>query len=88
LSGFAGEGIGLDVIQAPKPEPRMMRHELTDFEWAAISSFLPNKPRGIPRVACADVATVMGTGKRDLGDIAGTRPHLKTTMPRSGSVSV
>ena len=21
-----------------------------DFEWAAIRSFLPNKPRGIPRV--------------------------------------
>jgi transposase len=27
-----------------------MRHELTDFEWAAIRPFLPNKPRGIPRV--------------------------------------
>jgi hypothetical protein len=27
-----------------------MRYELTDFEWAAIWSFLPNKPRGIPRV--------------------------------------
>ena len=27
-----------------------MRYELTDFEWAAIRSFLPNKPRGIPRV--------------------------------------
>jgi transposase len=27
-----------------------MRSELTDFEWAAIRSFLPNKPRGIPRV--------------------------------------
>jgi len=25
-------------------------YELTDFEWAAIRSFLPNKPRGIPRV--------------------------------------
>jgi transposase len=44
------EGIGLDVIQASKPEPRIMRYELTDFEWAAIRSFLPNKPRGIPRV--------------------------------------
>jgi len=30
------EDIGLDVIQAPKPEPRIMRYELTDFEWAAI----------------------------------------------------
>ena len=28
-----------------------MRYELTDFEWAAIRSFLPNKPRGIPRVS-------------------------------------
>jgi transposase len=44
------EGIGLVVIQASKPEPRIMRYELTDFEWAAIRSFLPNKPRGIPRV--------------------------------------
>jgi hypothetical protein len=25
-----------------------MRYELTDFEWAAIRSFLLNKPRGIP----------------------------------------
>jgi transposase len=44
------EGIGLDVIQATKREPRIMRYELSDFEWAAIRSFLPNKPRGIPRV--------------------------------------
>ncbi|WP_354181389.1 IS5 family transposase [Bradyrhizobium sp. LA6.1] len=28
----------------------MVRYELTDFEWAAIRSFLPNKPRDIPRV--------------------------------------
>jgi transposase len=40
------EGIGWDVIQATKRE----RCELTDFEWAAITSFLPYKPRGIPRV--------------------------------------
>ena len=26
-----------------------MRHELRDFEWAAIKPFLPNKPRGVPR---------------------------------------
>jgi len=44
------EGIGLDVIQAPKPEPQIMRYELTDYEWTAIKRFLPNKPRGIPRV--------------------------------------
>ena len=46
----AVEGIGFDVIYAPKPESRIMRYELTDFEWAAIRSFPPNKPRGIPRV--------------------------------------
>ena len=27
-----------------------MRYELTNFEWAAIRPFLPNKPRGVPRV--------------------------------------
>jgi hypothetical protein len=27
-----------------------MRHDLTDYEWAAIKPFPPNKPRGVPRV--------------------------------------
>src|SRR5213078_3580916 len=27
-----------------------MRYELTDDEWTAIKSMLPNKPRGVPRV--------------------------------------
>jgi transposase len=27
-----------------------MRYELTDLEWSAIKPFLPNKPRGVPRV--------------------------------------
>jgi transposase len=27
-----------------------MRYELADHEWAAINPFLPNKPRGVPRV--------------------------------------
>ncbi len=26
------------------------RYELTDFEWSIIAPFLPNKPRGVPRV--------------------------------------
>jgi transposase len=38
------------VIKAPKLEHRIMRYELTDYEWAAIKPFLPNKPRGVPRV--------------------------------------
>jgi transposase len=27
-----------------------MRYELTDLEWSAIKPFLPNKPRGVPRL--------------------------------------
>src|SRR6266436_2840645 len=44
------DGIARCVIQAPKPEPRIMRYELTDYEWTAIKPFLPNKPRGVPCV--------------------------------------
>jgi hypothetical protein len=35
MSELPVEGIGLDMIQGPKPEPRIMRYELTDFEWTA-----------------------------------------------------
>jgi transposase len=38
------------VIQASKPELRIMRYELTDYEWPAIKPMLPNKPRDVPRV--------------------------------------
>jgi transposase len=44
------DGVARRVIQAPKLEPRIMRYELTDHEWAAIKPMLPNKPRGVPRV--------------------------------------
>ena len=36
----------MDVIQAPKPEPRIMRYELSDHAWCVIKPMLPNKPRG------------------------------------------
>ena len=49
-SRFAVDHVALAVIQAPKLEPRIMRYELTDYEWAAVRPFLPNKPRGVPRV--------------------------------------
>ena len=42
------------VIQAPKTEPQIMRYELADYEWAAIKPFVPNKPRGMPRVKISD----------------------------------
>jgi hypothetical protein len=41
------DGAALHMIQAPKLEPRIMRYELTDYEWAAIKPFLPNN-----RAAC------------------------------------
>ena len=31
-----------------------MRYKLTDHEWAAVRSMLPNKPRGAPRVVTAE----------------------------------
>jgi transposase len=34
-----------------------MRYELTDHEWAAIKSMLPNKPRGVARVAVFSTAS-------------------------------
>jgi len=39
------------VIQAPKLEPRIMQYKLTDYEWTTMKLMLPNKPRGVPRVA-------------------------------------
>jgi transposase len=38
------------VIRELKPEPRIIRHVLNDFEWTAIKPMVPNKPRGLRRV--------------------------------------
>jgi transposase len=56
-----------------------MRSELTDYEWAAIKPFLPNKPRGVPRVNDRRVLNgifwVLRSGApwRDLPEIYGPR---------------
>jgi hypothetical protein len=34
----------------PSTEISIMRRDLTDFDWTAIGPFLPNKPRGVPRI--------------------------------------
>ena len=35
----------MDLIQALKLEPRIMRYELSDYEWTAIKPMMPNEPR-------------------------------------------
>ena len=47
---FAVDGVALDVIQATKLEPRIMRYELSDPVRSVIKPMLPNKSRAIPRV--------------------------------------
>jgi hypothetical protein len=37
------DGVAQHVIQAPKPELRIMRYELTDYEWSAIKPMLPKQ---------------------------------------------
>jgi transposase len=44
------DGVARDVIQALKPEPRIMRYELSDYGWTAIKPMLPNKQREVRRV--------------------------------------
>jgi hypothetical protein len=46
------DGAARDVIQAPKPETRIMRYELTDYERTAIKPMLPNKPHNPHLAAC------------------------------------
>jgi hypothetical protein len=35
------DGAARDVIQAAKPEPRIMRYEVRDYGWTAIKPMLP-----------------------------------------------
>jgi transposase len=63
----------------PKLEPRIMRYELTDGEWAAIRPMLPHKARGVPRVddrrVLNGICWVLRSGApwRDLPDCYGSR---------------
>jgi hypothetical protein len=85
------EGIGLDVIQASKAEPRIMRYELTDFEWAGIRLFLPNKPYGIPRVDdqhTVDAKMLIWIKRRNVGSsIDGDRAIAHTALAGSDAAS-
>jgi transposase len=73
------DAIGIDVIPAPKPGLRIMRYELSDYEWSVIKPILPNKPRGIPRVDDRHILNCIfwvlrpGAPWRDLPD--GYGPH-------------
>ena len=49
-SRFSVDGVGMNVIQVPKPEPWVMRYALNDNEWRVIQPMLHDKPRGVPRV--------------------------------------
>ena len=44
------DGTAAEVIQALKLEPRIMRYELSEYDWSGVKPMLPNKPRGVPRV--------------------------------------
>jgi transposase len=68
------DGAALHIIQAPKREPRMMRYELTDHEWAAIRPMLPNKARGVRR------GTIDASSTHLLGAV------IRRTMARSAGL--
>ena len=55
-----------------------MRYELTDYEWAAIEPFLPNKPRGVPRV---NDRRVIGALATERGVLANIPPRCKRDDP-------
>jgi hypothetical protein len=56
LPGACDVEIGCEaVMQACKPELRIMRDERTDHEWAAIKPMLPNPDKVIDAKIAADV---------------------------------
>lgn len=71
-----------------------MRCELTDFAWAAVMSFLPNKPGGIPRVDDRRVLNGIfldfrsGAPWRDLSETCGPRTTCHNRFVRWRQVGV
>jgi hypothetical protein len=42
-------GSAADVVEVPRLQPRIMRYELSDFDWTAVKPMLPNTMRGVLR---------------------------------------
>jgi len=61
----------MDVLQASKPELRVMRYELTDYEWVAIKSMLPHKPRAADATNCRGNSGWAAAGEDDAGGVSG-----------------
>jgi hypothetical protein len=66
------DGAIVDVIQASKPEPRIMRCEFSEHERTTIKPMLPNKPRGVQ----------FGKLPKDLGG-SQTHPAFFAALPRA-----
>ena len=80
------------VIQAPELEPRIVRYELSDYEWAAIKPFFPTKPRAVERPACALYsifwALRSGVPRRDLPETFGPYTTCYNRFVRWGRAGV
>jgi transposase len=69
-----------------------MRCELAEYEWLAIKSMLPNKPRGVPRVNDRRVLNgifwVLRSGApwRDLPEAFGRTPRATTASSAGGGL--
>jgi hypothetical protein len=85
-----------DVIQALKPKSRIMRYELSDYEWTAIKPMLPNKRSGAflrcgVRQNAANVGAARAANVFDclveLGLVATGDDHIADRMSACGLTS-